>query len=216
MYIIACETLRPELTAVMREQGRPYPAAWIPAEKHSRTDLLRECIQSAVDAVPVPYTAVLLAFGFCGNSLAGIQARNQTLVLPRTADCIPLFLGSQSARNAYGPGTYFFTEGHLRSKNSLLSDLSRCVQKYGPEDGTALAQELLKHYTAFAVIDTGASNAQSIAEEIKPYADLVRLPVSTIPGNIRLLRELLAGNWNNQDFLVIPPGKTISLEDTFS
>lgn len=212
-YIIACETLRPELTAVMRERRCPYPIAWIPSEKHSRTDALRECIQAAIDAVPEPYRVILLAFGFCGNSLVGVTARGRPLILPRVADCIPLFLGSQARRESYGPGTYFFTEGYLRSERTIIAEFNRCLETYGPEEGLDLMKEFVGHYTAFAVIDTGSCDTQKLMREIQPSADMLGLPVAAIPGNIQLLHKLLAGDWNPDAFLVIPPGKTVTLAD---
>jgi hypothetical protein len=206
-YIIACETLKPELSAVMGD--RDYPIAWIPSGKHSKTEVLRQCIQEAVDAVSEEYSAVLLVFGFCGNSLAGVTARRQPLILPRVADCIPLFLGSQAERDSYGAGYYFFTEGYMRSESTVISEFSRCVEKYGAEEGTDLMKEMLKHYADFAVIDTGAFDGNALAQEIRPFADALNLRVSVIPGNIRLLRKLIAGDWNEDEFLIAPPGGAI-------
>ncbi|MDR2536237.1 MAG: DUF1638 domain-containing protein [Treponema sp.] len=211
-YIVACETLKPELTAVTEIRQCRYPITWIASGKHSRTDALQRCIQEAIDAVPETYTTILLAFGFCGNALADVASRNKTLVFPKAADCIPLFIGSQAERDMYGTGTYFFTEGYLQSGSTIIADFDRCLKKYGLEEGTGLMKELLGHYTTFAVIDTGVYDTQALVQKVKPFADMLNLGLSHIPGNIRLIHNLLAGDWNDDEFFMIPPGKTITLE----
>ncbi|MDR0525915.1 MAG: DUF1638 domain-containing protein [Spirochaetaceae bacterium] len=205
-YIIACETLKPELTAVM--QGRREPIAWVSEEKHRSIEDLRRAVQSAVDAIPPEYTTGLMAFGFCGNSLVGVGSRWQTLVLPRVADCVPLFLGSQARRDAYGPDVYFLTEGNMRSKGSVIAEFRRSVQKYGIEEGTEVMKEMFARYRAFTIIDTGVFDADGAARAVKPFAELLNMPVFVVSGNIRLLRKLVEGDWGDE-FLITPPGEVI-------
>jgi hypothetical protein len=37
-----------------------------------------------------------------------------------------------------------------------------------------------------------------------------------LEGDLRLVRELLSGNWNTEDFAVVPPGSTIVETNTSS
>ena len=56
----------------------------------------------------------MLAYGMCGNGLKGIRAGIHTLLMPRTEDCIAIFLGSNEAyRTEFleHPGTYYLTGG---------------------------------------------------------------------------------------------------------
>jgi hypothetical protein len=214
IHILACETLKPELSMVMRERAVDYPVAWIPSGKHLWPDKLRVCIEEELDKIPVSFDTVLLVLGFCGNALVGIKAGAHRLVLPRVADCIPLFLGSQAKREEYGAHTYFFTEGYLHSETSFTSDLSRYTKKYSRERAEHLMKAMLENYKELAVIDTGAFDTAKVKDELKEFAQVVGLPVSTIPGNLRLFDALLAGDWRREDFIILPPGGEFTLDDS--
>ena len=216
LYIVACETLKPELTFVMNRRNWDYPISWVKSGKHTGPDKLRGYIQETIDTIPQSYKTILLVFGFCGNSMVGIKTNTQTLVVPRVADCISLFLGSQAAREVYGGGTYFFTEGYLRSETSFITEFKVCLKKYGKKQGTALMKNILEHYKHIAVIDTGAYNVQPVSKEVRPFGKILDIPVSIIPGNLQLIEALLAGDWNQDAFLVVLPGERITFEDSLA
>ncbi|GHV18635.1 hypothetical protein FACS189493_8120 [Spirochaetia bacterium] len=214
VHIIACETLRPELDLVMKASGCAYPIRWVDTGKHAWPDKLSRHLQETIDSIPAQYTTLLLAYGFCGNAMVGLRSASRTLVLPRAADCIPLFLGSQAERNRYGPATYFFTEGCLHSGAGLSGDLSTLQARYGEEKGIEILEMMMEHYRGFAVIDTGASDTAKLSAEIDGLAVLLGLPVSVIPGNLRLLVALITGNWRTEEFLLVPPGGQVNFADS--
>jgi hypothetical protein len=214
--IISCETLKQELEAVMQRHRCKYPVIWIDAGKHAWPDKLRVAVQEAIDSVPPSYKTVLLLFGFCGNALVGIEARNSRLTLPRAADCIPLFIGSREEREAYGTGTYFFTEGYLNSGGSIASDTNRVFQRYGEKRGLSILKKMIGHYKDFAVIDTGAFDVPKVTAAVERFAKLVEIPVKVIPGNLRFIDALLAGSWPEDSFLTVNPGEKITFEDSLS
>ncbi|MDR1571484.1 MAG: DUF1638 domain-containing protein [Clostridiales Family XIII bacterium] len=214
--IVACETLKPELEAVMRARGCDYPVLWVGSGKHIWPDKLRVSIQEMIDSVPPSCRTVLLAFGFCGNSMVGIRSASCTLVLPRAADCIPLFLGSLARRMEYGSETYFFTEGYLHSETSFISECEALMLRYGESRGRRIMKKMLAHYRNIAVVDTGAFDVPGLVDEIRPFASLVDIPVSTIPGNLRLLDGLLAGGWDEGEYLVAEPGRGICFDDSLN
>jgi hypothetical protein len=215
-HILACETLKPELAFVMKARSCPYPAAWIPSGKHLWPDKLHVCIQEELDKIPASFDTILLAFGFCGNAMVGVKAGARRLVLPRLSDCISLFLGSEAKRKEYGPNIYFFTEGYLHSETSFTADIARYTRKYGRERAGRLMKAMLEHYKELAVIDTGVSDTARIRGELEEFARIVKLPVSTIPGKLRLFDALLAGNWKRDDFIIIEPGGEFTLDDSLS
>jgi hypothetical protein len=191
-----------------------YPVIWVPSGKHAWPDKLRTCIQETIDALPPSCKTVLLVFGFCGNSMVGIRAGGRTLVLPRAADCIPLFLGSLQKRMEYGTDTYFFTEGYLRSETSFASEYKGLIGRYGEKRGLSVMKKMLAHYRSIAVVDTGAFDVPPVVSALAEFSKLVDIPVSVIPGNLRLIDGLLAGNRNADEFLTAPPGGSISFEDS--
>jgi hypothetical protein len=214
--IVACETLKQELEAVMKQRRCEYPVIWIDAGKHQWPDKLHIAIQEAIDGVSPSCKTVLLLFGFCGNALLGIEARNRRLVIPRVADCIPLFIGSRKEREAYGAGTYFFTGGYLNAGSSIASDTSRVFQRYGKKRGLSILKKMIGHYKDFAVIDTGTFDVPEVKATVEDFARLVEIPVKVIPGNLRFIDALLAGPWQEDSFLTVKPGEKITFKDSLS
>jgi hypothetical protein len=215
-HILACETLKPELKLVMKNRSCNYPIAWIPSGRHLWPNKLHASIEEELDKIPASYNTILLAFGFCGNAMVGIKAGSRRLVLPRVADCIPLFLGSWAKQKEYGTDTYFFTEGYLQSETSFASDILKYTKKFGKERTARIMKVMMQHYKNLAIVDTGAFDIINATKSIAEFAQLVDIPVSVIPGNLRIFDALLAGNWHNKDFIVIEPNQTFTLEDSLS
>jgi hypothetical protein len=214
--IVACEILKQELLAVMKRRGFDYPVVWIDAGKHTWPDKLRVSIQEAIDDISLSYKTILLLFGFCGNALVDVEARQCRLVLPRVADCIPIYIGSREERESYGNGTYFFTEGYINSGGSIVSDTSRVFQRYGEKRGLSIFKRMVGHYKDFAVIDTGTFNVAEVRARVEDFAKLLDIPVKVIPGSLRIIDALLAGGRRDGAFLVVEPGGRITFEDSLS
>ncbi|AEF84033.1 conserved hypothetical protein [Treponema primitia ZAS-2] len=215
IHILACETLKPELSLVMSSQGCDYPIAWVESGKHAWPDKLHVCIQETLDKIPPTYKTILLVFGFCGNAMVGIKAGEHQLVLPRASDCIPIFLGSQKKREEYGAATYFFTEGYLNSETNVATEHIQYIKKYGEEKALMVTRMMMEHYKQIAIIDTGAFNPEDVVRKVEPFAKIIDTPLSIISGNLRLIDALLAGNWDTGEFLIVPPKGVISFEDSF-
>jgi hypothetical protein len=213
--IVACETLKQELDLVMRNRNCSWPVIRIDAGKHARPDKLRASIQENLNRLP-PARTVLLLFGFCGNAMVGIEAGTHTLILPRVADCIPLFIGSREERDSYGAGTCFFTEGYINSGGSIVSDTSRVIERYGEKRGLFILKKMLLHYRSFAVINTGTFNVADVQARVENFAKQVDIPVKVVPGSLRIIDALLAGGWQADAFLIVRPGGSVSFEDSLS
>ena len=213
--IVACETLKPELNLVMRNRNCSLPIHWVDAGKHAWPEKLRASIQETLDQLE-DVDRVLLLFGFCGNAIVGINAGTHTLVIPKAADCIPLFIGSRKERDSYGTSTYFFTEGYINSTGNIASDSSKVIQRYGENRGLSILKKMLGHYRNFAVIDTGTFDVAPVQEKVEQFANKIDIPVIVIPGNLRLIDALLSGEWPEDDFLIVPPGGSVTFEDSFN
>jgi hypothetical protein len=210
-HIVACKTLEPEIELVMRRRNITMPLVFVESGKHVWPDKLRECIQESVDNIPAGKT-ILLVFGFCGNSMVGVKSGSHVMVMPRVADCMPIFLGSRKKREEYGISTYFYTKGYLESESSFIKDCEGAVKKYGEKRGHWIMREMMKHYKNIAVIDTGAFDPGEIKEKVEPFAKIIDVPVSVIPGNLRVIDDLLTGEWRDDEFLIIKSGAEVSFE----
>jgi len=212
--IIACKALKDELDLVMKELNCALPVVWIDSGAHARPENLRVLIQEAIDAQGEEITTVLLLFGFCGNAMVGITPGKRTLILPKVADCIPLYIGSRAERDAYGTRTYFFTKGYLDTCTSILTESERVLEKYGEEDGLDIMQMMIGHYREFDVIDTGAFHVGEVADKVKNFAAQFNIPVKVIQGKLSLIKALVSRQWPEKNFLRVPPGGAVTFEDS--
>ena len=214
--IVACETLKEELNLVMKNRNSDLPVFWVDSGKHAWPDKLRISVQETLDGLPAQYKTVLLLFGFCGNAMVGIRSGSRTLILPKAADCIPLFIGSLKERDTYGTDIYFFTGGYINSGGSIASDTSKVYERYGEKRGLYILKKMLGHYRSFAVIDTGAFDVADVQSRVEKFAKPLDIPVKTIPGSLRFINALVSGDWNKDEFLILEPGKTINLDDSLN
>lgn len=187
-------------------------------------------LQALVDAVPgAPSDAILLAYGLCNNGLVGLQARELPLVLPRAHDCITLLLGSAARYQAEfrrEPGTYYKSpgwiehhrpegDGHVMKKLGFHMAYQEMVAKYGEENAKYLVEALgglgsyKQHYTRMAYVDTGLGPREALLEQTRAEAAGNGWRFDLLAGDRRLLRNLVCGEWDEADFLVVPPGRTV-------
>ena len=208
LYVIACATVSEEL--------RPFlPPDTVIKELrfglHRDPAQLRDALQQEIDAAPAGFT-VLLGYGLCGGGADGLRATHNRLVIPRTHDCIALFLGSREAHQrqiAQEIGTYYLTKGWIEV-DSLWDQWDRLTKKYGPERGAEIARMAVENYTRMAFIATGASNLDHYRETARQWADMYRLRYDEIEGSPIYLEALAAGAWDER-FIIVEPGETIRL-----
>ena len=222
--LISCEVLYREMCdAVARS------AHIVDVEFHSKGlhDLgmkpMREALQKAVDAVDGSlYDAVLLGYALCGNGLNGLRARNVPLVLPRAHDCIALLFGSRQKYQVFfdeTPGVYFRSTGWLERGEALeqvtqftvgmASTLEALIEKYGEDNGRYLFEELhryRKSYRQLTYIETGIESSDQFERRAKEEAERRGWAFTKVQGDLRLFRQLTSGEWDETDFLVVPPG----------
>ena len=118
----------------------------------------------------------MLAYGLCGQAIAGLTAAQIPLVIPRAHDCITLFLGSRERYREYfdnHAGVYFQTSGWIERGQNRGTQLScafdELVERYGEEDARYIYQELTKHYRQFTFIEMGVEPDSRFEEMRKIY-----------------------------------------------
>lgn len=180
------------------------------------------------------YDAVAMVYGLCGQSTAGLVARDVPLVIPRAHDCITLFLGD---RERYGeafrehPGTYWYALDYIErnegSSTALGADADAQVQdvyrqyvaKYGKDNADYLMEVMgawQQHYNRAAFIEMGVGDSARVEAHARALAERRAWSFERVEGNLVLIKRLLDGEWADgsdagNDFLVVPPGHQVRM-----
>lgn len=191
---------------------------------HSVPKQLQMTVQDAIDSIETP-SLVVLGYGLCGNGLHKIKAGPHTLLIPRTDDCIAIFLGSYQAYHREfheSPGTYWLSKGWLESGTNPLAEYEKYVDTYGEEDAEWLMDQQYRHYKRLTLVahkqedlDTYRPQAKKVAEYC---ASRWNYGYSEILGTDVYVRRLveIAGDLSQVDdeFLMVPPGGELT-QDQF-
>lgn len=213
--ILACNTLRNEVNRAIKETDSSIPVLWIESGLHLHPDRLKDRIQEEIDRIS-NIDVLLLFFGYCGNAVLGLTASNFELIFPRVDDCITLLLGSAEARKRVeNLGSYFLTEGWLEHETNLWSEYAYALEKYGEKRGKEIYKLVLKHYTDLIVIDTGCYNIKRFQKRAAEIASQLGLSLENVQGTTRYMEKLLTGPYDGE-FVRIPPGKRVSMEDLYT
>lgn len=182
---------------------------------HLVPEKLRNRLQEAIDASCAQFDTILLGYGLCSMALVGIRANHCTLVTPRVDDCIAIFLGSRQSyleQAKKAPGTYYLTKGWIEVADTPFDEYERMVAQYGDERADRLMKIMLKNYTRLVYIDTGHHDKQRYIDYARKTAEKFNLRFEELPGSNSLILKLLKGPWDDE-FLVVPPGATITYLD---
>lgn len=202
---------------------------------HSAPNQLRSVLQKHIDDADASgvYDAVVLAYGLCGKATHGLQAGSLPLVIPRAHDCITLFLGG---REKYAqefnacPGTYWYVQDYVERGESAESPLSmgaltaqtsesvyaEYVEKYGADNADYLMEVMgawHEHYERAAYIDMQIGEREDVANRALRDAENRGWRFEKIAGDLVLIRILLNGDWDDEEFLILEPGQRIEMAD---
>jgi hypothetical protein len=181
---------------------------------HINPARLRENLQEAVHAEGGKYETILLGYGLCSQALVGIRASACRLVAPRVDDCIALFLGSRRAyENQFKqqPGTYYLTRGWIEVGDTPFTEHERNIQRYGEERANYIYQVMMGNYQRLALINPGDQALDRYRDYARLIAEKFHLQYDEIKGSSRLLKKLLAGEWDDE-FVVLEKGQVFTLD----
>jgi|GEM_PF-1159029 len=170
--VIACATVIEEMLPLMPAEMEHHTLEF---GLHVYPDKLRVTLQAKIDEIVQAHAGdgqdltLLLGYGLCSQALVGVQARGCTPTMPRTDDCIAIFLGSRAAYNQQAgaePGTYYLIKGWVEVGETPFSEFQRTVDRYGAARAERLFKIMLANYKRLALINTG----QYELEEYRDYA----------------------------------------------
>jgi hypothetical protein len=233
--LISCNVFLREFCAILAGARAVIDPEFLELGLHEDSSELRARLQTRIDAISTAlprgsggrgYDAILLGYGLCGNGLAGITARSLPLVLARAHDCCTILLGSRAAfQEGFGAnlsaswssvgyieqGSTYFRSSDLGASSGRSLEYAELVERYG-EDNAAYVWETLHpevREREIHFIDTPETAGLGYADAMRERAAAESKEFILIPGSTRLLRALVAGAWDESEFLVVPPGRRI-------
>lgn len=176
---------------------------------------LRECL--AEIEKDERYKTALFGYGLCSEGVVGLKPQRVQMVIPKTDDCIALFLGSRARyikELRKEPGTFYLTKGWIEYGENPLAIYNQEVdwaKKYPPEKAHWVAKEVVRNYKRIALIDTGVYDISPYKDYARKTAEVFDMNCEVIPGSLTLLEKLLSGDWD-ENFVVVGPGQEVTKE----
>lgn len=221
--VIYCAVLEDEIGTFARGQRHIVRLDKLPQGLHNEPDQLRVKVQRLIERIeresPEVQT-IVIGYGLCSRGTEGIIARRATLVLPRAHDCITLLLGDRNRYTAYvekHPGTYWYSPGWIRhhlapGKRRFDTLRAEYAKKYGDENADYLMeqeQHWFSTYDRATFVDLSVCPTAGDERFTQECAEWLGWDYDRQHGDPTLLRDLITGNWDDERFLIVPPGKTV-------
>jgi len=228
LRLIACEIMFREACLCAANSRNIVDVQFMPKGLHDLEthEMVARLQREIDDAPPDLYEGVLLGYALCNNGIVGLTARHCPLIVPRAHDCITLFLGSRERYNQYfseRPGTFFKTTGWcerdfltvpdtITEKMGLKKTYEEYVAQYGEENAKYLMEQMggwKQSYNTMAFIDMGIGDFLGYEQEAEKEAEENGWELLKLKGDLRLIRRLLDGEWDDEEFLVLQPGESV-------
>jgi hypothetical protein len=233
--LISCNVFQREFCAILADAPAVVDPEFLALGLHEDSGELRARLQARIDAISAAprrentvlrYDAILLGYGLCGNGLAGITARALPLVLARAHDCCTILLGSRAAfRERFGDarsaswssagyierGSTYFRSSDLGVRSGRGLAYAELVERFGEENAAYVWETLHpeENEREIRFIETPETAGLGYADALRARAADEGKEFLLLPGSTRLLRALVAGGWDESEFLVVPPGGRI-------
>jgi hypothetical protein len=208
VQIIACGTLRDEVTRVTASHADKPLIHWMPDGLHAHPQQMRGILQKAVDACDGARD-IRLAYGGCGLGTEGLVSDAARLVIPRCDDCITILLKERADLADLRTHTYFLTRGWLDGRFGLEKELDVYEKTFGSEGSRQAIGRIYEAYDQLMLIDTQSYDLAPAQKRTAALAKRLALEPVEARGSLRLLEKLLYGPID-KDFAVFPPGTPLS------
>jgi hypothetical protein len=223
LQLIVCKVLQKEAYFCAARSKNIVDVVLMKQGLHNEPDKLRDEVQKVLETTEDmqghPYDASLLGYGLCSNGITGLSSKIP-IVVPRGHDCITLLLGSKEKYQQYfdsHKGIYWFSPGWIDTgtqpgKDRYMRVLNEYKEKYGDDNAQYLMemeQNWMKEYKWAAYVDWGFANTDTEKQYTKECADFLGWNYDELKGDSRLMQNLVDGQWDEKDFLIVPPGKKI-------
>ncbi|MDR1960944.1 MAG: DUF1638 domain-containing protein [Gracilibacteraceae bacterium] len=236
LKILSCKVLHREISHLLSACTNFIDVTYLRQGLHNTTEKLMYTLQQEIDLIDSgedmhttypPYRqdfdAILIGYGLCSNSIEGLHSKKYPLIVPRAHDCITLFLGSQSLYDEYfhsfGGVAYWYNRSWIENapmpgRDMFDAELAYYTAKYGAEkarDLVDLSAETYKDYKDAVFVKWDGLDSSAHEAYTRMCADYLGWRYSCVQGGSSLLEDFLSGNWDDERFQIVPPGKSVAL-----
>ena len=225
IHIIACRVFTRELSFYAAQSPHTVDITWLPQGLHDTPDQLRKLLKTTLDDIYIQKEnylikhlpdAIVLGYGLCSNGIVGLESREIPLIVPRTDDCIALFLGSQQRYLQVFEqhcGTYWLNNGWIEtafipSKEMFENRLQEYTELYGEDNAEYLLEQdklWVNNYRSCGYIHSPIYQNPRYALLAQEIARENGWGYHEQSGDMRLLQMCTDGTWNDEEFCICPP-----------
>ena len=236
IHIIACRIFTRELSYLASQSDNQVDITWVGRGLHNTPEKLRLHLSDTVADIYDQLEKkeldhrpdyIALAYGLCSNGVVGVRCRDIPIVVPRTDDCIALFMGSQKRymkEFEAAEGAYWLNSGWLEHSGRLFDDEDarrrkwlEYAEKYGEDNADYLIEvesSWMSNYNTLGYIHSSVYDRGENLERAKVEADKKGWRLRELDDDLRMLRMLVDGTWNDKEFLILKPGERIAPDYT--
>lgn len=231
--LIGCKIFEREIASITYQCKNQIDVTLLRQKLHNRPQKLQKAIQTAINAIDedndpysnavseAPFDAILLAYGLCSGAVNGIGSRKYPIIIPRVHDCISLFMGDRIKYEEYYKnhvGTYYYTPGMVECCDAIRLD-DKWEQRYyfhlkrfngnkkKAQKIVEVEKSLTENYRSLAYIKWDELPFPEYEEKVEKKAKEKNWTYDLITGKNTLLKKLVDGEWDEKDFLIVPPGQ---------
>lgn len=236
IHIIACRIFARELSYLASRCPNQVDITWVGRGLHNTPENLRCHLRETIDTIykqletgELEYRpdAIVLGYGLCSNGVVGIQCTDIPIVIPRTDDCIALFMGSQSRylkEFQDADGAIWLNSAWVEQSKNLVDseDIKRrkwleYAEKYGEDNADYLMEvenSWTSNYSTMGYIHSSVYDTVENLECARCEAKNKGWRMREIDDDLRLLQMMVDGTWNEEEFLLLKPGEQVAPDYT--
>lgn len=216
--VISCSVLEDLLGKRLPSK---VPAVWLDIMLHNTPKKLTATLQAHIDTIAEP-SNIIVGYGLCGNALVGVKAGVHRLIIPRTHDCVAIFLGSHQRyvqRFFASPNTYYLTKGWIDARDEPLSDYHDLVKEFDEDSADYIFDMKYKHYRKVCLVGFSQQELDEYRGRARAVADFMDkrfggVVLEETLGSTALIETLVGmpARDSDEEFVVIAPGGEITMD----